>query len=441
MRFKVGLSVFAAFSLFSKAFAAEQPVAVFHAHDQYYFDVKNFVCELAKQGYSHVQIAPTQKSNPSGEWWARYQPVDYRYIEGRGSETDLKSLIDTAHRCNVKVIADVVFNHMANMPEYQNLRFPTFNPEDFQSRCETNYNERQFKWTLHRCWLGNLPDLNVTRENVRNIHKDHLKKLLALGIDGFRLDAAKHMPQQAVEEYIDTANTRDSWNYLEVIEDANTSLEEYNRIAAVTDFRLYNTMRSAFSLGGDLRTLRVPKAVDDSRSVTFGRNHDTVREINSNAVYPYENPADAHFATAYVLARESGTPLILNTDNYSIPLIKYGVKFRQIMHQRGKDRRNVRESVLAVIDNPTVLLMERGSEGFFVVNKAAEKFNVPKLDMTLTNLEGCYRELRNNFTAAIERKSNGKKYITRWGTWQRGGLEVYGRDALYFIREPWQQCQ
>ena len=39
-------------------------------------------------------------------------------------------------------------------------------------------------------------------------------------------------------------------------------------------------MKAAFSLGGDLRTLRVPRAVDDPRSVTFGRNHDTVKDIN-----------------------------------------------------------------------------------------------------------------------------------------------------------------
>jgi alpha-amylase len=59
----------------------------------------------------------------------------------------------------------------------------------------------------------------------------------------------------------------------------------------------------------------------------------------------------------------------------------------------------------------------------------------------LTNLEGCYRELRNNFNVAVERREDKKKYITRWGTWNRGGMEIQARDALYFIREPWSQCQ
>jgi alpha-amylase len=59
--------------------------------------------------------------------------------------------------------------------------------------------------------------------------------------------------------------------------------------------------------------------------------------------------------------------------------------------------------------------------------------------MTLTNVEGCYRELTNDFTVAIEKRGD-KKFVTRWGTWKRGGLEIYGREALFFIREPWQVC-
>ena len=63
------------------------------------------------------------------------------------------------------------------------------------------------------------------------------------------------------------------------------------------------------------------------------------------------------------------------------------------------------------------------------------------LDLALTHVEGCYRKLRNNFSVAVERRRDGKKYVTRWGTWDRGGMAVQGREPLYFIREPWEQCQ
>jgi alpha-amylase len=140
-----------------------------------------------------------------------------------------------------------------------------------------------------------------------------------------------------------------------------------------------------------------------------------------------------------VLAREGGTPLLLNEDNL-VPYLRTGVKFRQVMHERGKEGKNVREHVLGVVDSDTLLVMERGEEGFFIVNKAANAFNTPSVDMTLTHLEGCYRELRNDFKVAIERNLAGKKFVTLWGTRARGGMEVQGRDALYFIREPPSSC-
>jgi len=432
-----------------QSLATEQPTAIFHAHDEPYAQVESYVCQLAKQGYSHVQIAPAQQSNPGPfapplQWAVRYQPIDYRVIEGRGSEADLRRLTATANRCNLKVIADVVFNHMANQAEFKDLNFPTFTPKDFRPRCDINYDDGNTT-TERQCWLnGDLPDLDQSRPNVREIHQAHLQKLANLGIWGFRFDAAKHIEPQYVQEYISYINRitqGQSWNYLEVIEDSDTRPEEYTSIAAVTDFRLCNTLLQAFSFGGDLRSLRVPVALSDRRSVTFGINHDTDPEINPGfPVCRYRDRTDGMLANAYVLARESGTPLILGKDNLTVPYIQHGVNFRRILQQRGREGKNVKETVLAVVDSPTLLMMERGSEGFFVVNKAVEKFDTSQLDLTLTNLEGCYRELRNNFTVAIERQNDGRKYVTRWGTPNRGGIEVQGRDALFFIREPFSQC-
>lgn len=440
----------------SQAFAAEQPIAIFHAFNQNYNDVEVFVCELANQGYSHVQISPAQKSNPGNEWWKRYQPVNYNEIEGLGSDNDLKKLTDKAHSCNVKVIADVVFNHMGNLDGgegFENLdKFPGLSKNDFQTPdnnpgqrpCEVGDNNGYSDGNRNselNCWLGGLPDLKFT-DNVKTIQTAHIKTLLELGVDGFRFDAAKHIPEDVVREYIDYINQQGNgktWNYLEVIEDSDTKAEDYNWIAAVTDFRLYNSMKNAFTFSGDLRSLPA-NAVDDSRSVTFGTNHDTIRSLNAKAINPYDDITDSYLATAYVLAREDGTPLIFNDDNLNAPYIQYGVKFRQIMTQRGQDGKNVKENILKVTNSKTVALMERGGEGFFVENKGLDTFDVPTLDLTLTNLEGCYRELRNDFTVAIEQR-DGKKFVTRWGTWDRGGMKVQGRDALYFIREPFAQCQ
>lgn len=308
--------------------APTPPIAIFHAFNQNYQDVEKSVCALANQGYSHVQISPAQKSNPGSAWWARYQPVDYSTIEGLGTKADLASLVKTAHNCKIKVIADVVFNHMANSDNGEDAedltKFPGLTPKDFHridgnpSRrpCEINYRDGNRSTELD-CWLGGVPDLDQSSPNVRKIQKAHLKLLMDLGIDGFRFDAAKHIPGQYIQQYIDYINQSskgNAWNYLEVIEDSDTRAEDYNPIAAVTDFLLYNAMKTAFSFGGDLRSLRVPNAVNDARSVTFGRNHDTIRELNPNyAINPYSDATDSYFATAYILARQGGTPLIFST--------------------------------------------------------------------------------------------------------------------------------
>lgn len=140
-----------------------------------------------------------------------------------------------------------------------------------------------------------------------------------------------------------------------------------------------------------------------------------------------------------MLAREGGTPLILANDNLDIGYLPLGLKFRATMKAHEIEAKNTKESVLAVGDTQNLLLMERGNEGFFVVNKAANHVDTPHLDLTLTSPEGCYRELRNNLSLAIERRQN-KKYSSRWGNWNRGGLQVQGRDALYFVRVPFQDC-
>ena len=439
----------------SPGLALEQPAAILHAHDEPYSQVKGYVCELAKQGYSHVQIAPAQRSNgdsaggaavSANEWWRRYQPVDFLVIQGRGSLQDLQALTQQAHSCGMKVIADVVFNHMASDPQFAStLSYPTFNRGDFHPQCKINYSDGNTN-TERNCWLGDdLPDLKQTNSNVSAILRQHLKLLLDAGVDGFRFDAAKHMDPLFLKDllaYINTTTNNRAWNYLEVIDDNDTNAYMYTPTAAVTDFVLCDSLQRAFSFGGSLSSLRVPTAINDSRSVAFGVNHDSDSTINPN--FPkcrYANRGDAVLADAYVLARESGTPLILAKDNLTTAYLPTGATFRRLMIERGKQGQNVRENVLAVADPNTMLVMERGSEGLFVINKSSASFDTPVLDLTLTNLEGCYRELRNKFTMAIERRGDGRKYITRWGTSQRGGMQVAARDALYFVRVPFTECR
>jgi alpha-amylase len=435
--------------------APRQPTAILHAHDEPFAQVRGYVCSLARQGYSHVQIAPAQLSNGDGrpgsgrgggEWWRRYQPVDHLTIAGRGSRADLRALTRTARGCGMKVIADVVFNHMASDPAHAAvLRYPGLGPDDFHRRCAIDYSDGD-TLSERRCWLnGDLPDLDHSRPSVMALHERHLRLLLEDGVDGFRFDAAKHIEPATLRTYLEVIRRHSggrAWSYLEVIDDGDTSAAMYAPVAPVTDFVLCDSLQQVFGPVGWLSGLRLPRAIDDGRSITFAVNHDSDPSINPG--FPrcrVADRGDAHLASAYVLAREAGTPLILARDNLQVAYLSGGARFRSLMRRRGEGGANVRETVLAVADPRSVLVMERGGEGLFVVNKAAETYDIASLDLSLSQLEGCYLELRNDFTIAIERRGDGRKFLTRWGGWQRGGMRLAGRDALFFARVPFDACR
>ncbi len=444
----------------SPAPLAEQPLAIYHAFQVPLKALLPQVCALGRAGYSHVQLSPLQRSSPGPQWWKRYQPIDSTVIEGLGSEAELRALSQRAHGCGVKVLADVVFNHMANLSGGQDVEalgaFPGLGTPDFRTPPEApgrrpctdsdanGYADGNRKRELF-CWLGGLPDLRFT-ERVRARQRAHLQRLLDLGVDGFRFDAAKHLEPAVLADHLAFIARRSSgraWSYLEVIEDADTRAEDYNQLAPVTDFVLYHALRRAFAWGGDLRSLP-PAAVHDPRSVTFARNHDTIAELRDDpgsALDPWSDVGDAWLAAAVVLGRQGGTPLIFGDDHRRSAVIRSGVRFRRAIRERARAGAAVPEQFLRLIDNPMLAMIERGAEGLVLINKGTNPIDRPVLDLSLTRLEGCYGAIDQELTVAIERRGDGHKYVTRWGSWQRGGLRLEPRQVLFLLRQPFSQCQ
>ena len=71
---------------------------------------------LSEAGYTHIQISPPQKSlNNFGVWWELYQPLDFSVLSNRlGNAQQLRSLIEATHEHGLRLIVDVVLNHMAD---------------------------------------------------------------------------------------------------------------------------------------------------------------------------------------------------------------------------------------------------------------------------------------------------------------------------------------
>ena len=403
------------------------PTAIVHAHNEPFRAVAAEVCGFARDGYSHVLITPAQVSNPGPEWWRRYQPVDLRRIGGRGSAADLQALTRRAHGCGLRVIADVVLNHMSSDAAHRSLQFPGLGPADFHPRCTINYNDGN-TISERRCWLnGDLPDLDPSRPAVARLQRAQLQQLLSLGVDGFRFDAAKHIEPAdlaGLVGYGQRLSGGRSFSMLEMIDDHDTRPEMYTAIAPVTDYMLCDTLRQAFAYGGQLSGLRLPRAIPDRRSITFGISHDSDPAINPG--FGRCQPSDRHdgvLATAYVLARANGTPLVLAIDHRRSPLVRAGVRFRASLQARSRAGADTREWVPAIGDARHLLLMERGGEGFFVVNKAATPLTLSAAELAGGQLRGHYRNLRDGRLLLIGGR-NGQT------------LTVPARDGLYFLREP-----
>lgn len=118
-----------------------------------------------------------------------YFPLDINITEDHfGTMADLKELVDTAHARGIKVIVDFVANHVyKDCPFWEahsgDAWFHEFYP------CEPAWDK------LIECWFQPyLPDLDYTNDEVVELMTDNaIYWIKETGIDGFRVDAVKHM--------------------------------------------------------------------------------------------------------------------------------------------------------------------------------------------------------------------------------------------------------
>lgn len=138
--------------------------------------------------------------NEYGEFYAHhgYWAEDLYSIDPRfGSEADLKALVDKAHRLDMKVILDVVYNHLGYGAD-----FVEANPHWFRvgDQCGGD--------AITTC-LSGLPDMKTELPEVREYLFDaHLGLAKRTGLDGFRLDTVKHIGHEFWQEHAIKAKAR-----------------------------------------------------------------------------------------------------------------------------------------------------------------------------------------------------------------------------------------
>jgi alpha-amylase len=332
---------------------------ILHAFNWRYTEVAEAAPEIAARGYRAVLVAPPLRSE-GNEWWARYQPQDYRVIEHPlGDTQDFVAMTAALRAAGVETHADLLLNHMANeawrRPDlnypgrrvldryaadplrYASLRLfgdlsvDLYTASDFHPAfCITNYND-PVQVQMGRLCGGpgdpGLPDLTDNRHVIAT-QRQYVQALRALGVSGFRIDAAKHMGYKHLLAVLSPDVVGDAFLYGEVIVGGGVGHPEYTTFLApylaltghaAYDFPLHATLRRAFAFGGLMSELAEVtahgQALPGDRAVTFTLTHD----MPNNAGFRGQllDPIDETLAYAFVLGRAGGRPLVYSDHNES----------------------------------------------------------------------------------------------------------------------------
>lgn len=283
-----------------------------HAFNWSYNTIKENLPAIAAAGYTTVQTSPVQQpkdystsGDVTGQWWKLYQPISFHIAEQSwlGTKDDLKSLCDEADKYGIKIICDIVSNHIANAdetrPDSVSNQVKKYEPEFYKKRRtytrtykgDANDSSVQAVVQGH---VSKCPDLVTNDTAVQTYIINLLKECINCGVDGFRFDAAKHIETEDDGEYASdywknittsassyyTQKTGDDlYIYGEILNNcgADRSYSSYTKYINVTDNRtgdavLYNVTRGKASTATNAK---YKSGVAASNAVLWAESHDT----------------------------------------------------------------------------------------------------------------------------------------------------------------------
>ncbi|MFI8503341.1 carbohydrate-binding module family 20 domain-containing protein [Streptomyces sp. NPDC085524] len=277
---------------------------------------------LGPAGYGYVQVSPPQEHVQGSQWWTSYQPVSYKIAGRLGDRTAFKNMVDTCHAAGVKVVADSVINHMAGPADagatftgtggstYTKYNYPgTYSGSDMDD-CRATISNYQDKANVQNCELVQLADLDTGEEYVRGRIAGYLNDLLSLGVDGLRIDAAKHMPAADLANIKSRlANPSVYWKQ-EAIHGAGEAVSpsEYLGNGDVQEFRYARDLKRVFQNENLAYLKNFGEAwgyMPSAQSGVFVDNHDTER---GGDTLTYKDGSAYTLASVFMLAWPYGSP-------------------------------------------------------------------------------------------------------------------------------------
>ena len=146
-------------------------------------------------GITGIWLMPV---NPSPSYHG-YDVTDYFSINpDYGTMDDFQDVLDACHARGIRVIMDFVGNHSSSDHPYfvQSASSAASPFRDWfvwsDQNLGTGWHGASSGWYYGLFWSG-MPDWNVQHQPVVDHHYDIVDHWLAMGVDGFRYDAVKHL--------------------------------------------------------------------------------------------------------------------------------------------------------------------------------------------------------------------------------------------------------
>ena len=273
-------------------------------------------------GMTAIWITPVALQMKGG--YHGYWTLDpYKIDPHLGDMAKLQELVRKAHEKSLKVVLDVVPNHLgAGHPWLTDgAHAGWFHPD-----CPINFSDQT---SVENCWLAGLPDLNTENPVVRSYLIDWASWLIdQTGVDGFRVDAARHLSKDFLRAFV--SSIRATHPSFWILGEVYSSGYRYQSgfldagLDAVTDFQTYDSIRIGLDPRGNLGQLATSPSLaadlgagrDDARAI-FIDNHDVGRFVGRDT--PDAATATRLEEAIVYLFTMPGTPVLYYGTEVALP--------------------------------------------------------------------------------------------------------------------------
>ena len=382
--------------------------------------------QIADAGFTMIQTSPVNAcfspeggnikilDEKEGNWYHYYQPTDWTIGNNIvGTEAEMKAMLDSADKYDIRVLVDVLPNHTAFDIDLVTDEFyaavggrdKMFHTHGLEGIVD--YNDRT--QCTHQ-GVGGLPDVNTENPLFQKYYMQFVNKLVEMGVRGFRYDTAKHIGVHS--DPLDTeagVKENDFWDvatgrkevlgvslsipydslfvYGEVLQDKNVPEEEYASYFGQTASSYGHVLREVLAKRSakDIDLLDWYHRAAPEYLTTWVESHDTYCNANESA-----GLTDAQIRTGwvYLTARQNGTPLFYSrpmnstrenyfgdnllgargNDEFFHPEVVAVNKFRQSMEGQVED--------VQIAEDGEVIVVNRGDKGAAIINFALESNEV-----------------------------------------------------------------